>query len=113
MLKQIADPPSLLFVQGDVTLLSRWQIAVVGSRNPSASGRDAAYEFARYIAQGEVAITSGLAMGIDAAAHQGALVSGKTIAVIGTGLDSVYPTKNWQLAKMILPLMVRWFQSLL
>ncbi len=101
LLKQIADPPSLLFVQGDVTLLSQWQIAVVGSRNPSASGRDVAYEFARYIAQGEVAITSGLAMGIDAAAHQGALVSGKTIAVIGTGLDSVYPTKNRQLANDI------------
>jgi len=98
LLKQIADPPSLLFVQGDVSLLSSWQVAVVGSRNPSASGRDTAYEFARYIAQGDVAITSGLAMGIDAAAHKGALTSGKTVAVIGTGLDSVYPAKNRTLA---------------
>ncbi len=99
LLKQIADPPSLLFVQGDVSLLSHWQIAMVGSRNPSASGRDTAYEFARYIAQGDIAITSGLAMGIDAAAHRGALASqGKTIAVIGTGLDNVYPAKNRGLA---------------
>ena len=99
LLKQISDPPSLLFVQGDVDLLSQWQIAIVGSRNPSASGRDTAYEFARYLAQGGIAITSGLAMGVDAAAHQGALASqGKTIAVIGTGLDRVYPAKHRALA---------------
>ena len=99
LLKQIADPPSLLFVQGDVSLLSQWQIAVVGSRNPSASGRDTAYEFARYLAQGGITINSGLAMGIDAAAHQGALAAqGKTVAVIGTGLDRVYPAKHRDLA---------------
>ncbi len=99
LLKQISDPPSLLFVQGDVDLLSQWQIAIVGSRNPSASGRDTAYEFARYLAQGGIAISSGLAMGVDAAAHQGALaVQGKTVAVIGTGLDRVYPAKNKALA---------------
>jgi len=102
LLKQIADPPSLLFVQGDVSLLSQWQIALVGSRNPSASGRDTAYEFARYLAQGGISITSGLAMGIDAAAHQGALAAaGKTVAVIGTGLDRVYPAKHRQLAHEI------------
>ncbi len=99
LLKQIADPPSLLFVQGDVDLISQWQIAMVGSRNPSASGRDTAYEFARYMAQMGLTITSGLAMGIDAAAHQGALAGqGKTIAVIGTGLDRVYPAKHRDLA---------------
>lgn len=99
LLKQISDPPSLLFVQGDVALLSQWQIAMVGSRNPSASGRDTAYEFAKYMAQGGLTITSGLAMGIDAAAHQGALsAKGKTIAVIGTGLDRVYPAKHRDLA---------------
>ena len=99
LLKQIADPPSLLFVQGDVDLVSQWQIAIVGSRNPSASGRDTAYEFARYMAQMGLTITSGLAMGIDAAAHQGALAGqGKTIAVIGTGLDRVYPAKHRDLA---------------
>ncbi len=99
LLKQIADPPSLLFVQGDADLLSQWQIAMVGSRNPSASGRNTAYEFSRYMAQGGLTITSGLAMGIDAAAHQGALAGqGKTIAVIGTGLDRVYPAKHRDLA---------------
>mgnify|MGYP000591464416 CR=1 FL=1 len=95
LLKQLPDPPSLLFAQGDVSLLSQWQIAIVGSRNPSASGRDTAYEFSRYLAQSGLTMTSGLAMGIDAAAHQGALAAqGKTIAVIGTGLDSVYPAKH-------------------
>ena len=99
LLKQISDPPSILFVQGDVDLLSQWQIALVGSRNPSASGRDTAYEFSRYMAQGGLTITSGLAMGIDAAAHQGALAAqGKTVAVMGTGLDRVYPAKNRSLA---------------
>jgi DNA processing protein len=99
LLKEIADPPSILFVQGDVDLLSQWQLAVVGSRNPSAPGRDNAFEFSRFLAQGGLTITSGLAMGIDAAAHQGALaVQGKTIAVIGTGLDRVYPAKHRDLA---------------
>ncbi len=99
LLKQIADPPSLLFAQGDVDLLSQWQIALVGSRNPSTSGSDTSYEFARYLAQGGITITSGLAMGIDAAAHKGALaVGGKTIAVVGTGLDRVYPAKHRSLA---------------
>ncbi len=102
LLKQIADPPSMLFVQGDADLLSSWQIAIVGSRNPSASGRDSSYAFARYLAQGGITISSGLAMGIDAAAHQGALSSqGKTIAVVGTGLDRVYPAKHRSLAHEI------------
>lgn len=98
LLKEITDPPSMLFVQGDVSLLSQWQLAVVGSRNPSPSGRDNAFEFSRFLAQGGLTITSGLAMGIDAAAHQGALAAqGKTIGVIGTGLDRVYPTKHREL----------------
>jgi len=99
LLKQISDPPSLLFVQGDASLLSQWQIALVGSRNPSASGRETAFEFSRYLAKQGLTVSSGLAMGIDAAAHQGALAAqGKTIAVIGTGLDRVYPAKNRDLA---------------
>jgi len=102
LLKQIPDPPALLFVQGDVNLLSKWQLAIVGSRNPSASGRDTAFEFARYLADGDIVITSGLATGIDAAAHKGALASsGKTIAVIGTGLDRVYPAAHRDLAHHI------------
>jgi DNA processing protein len=103
LLKQIADPPCLLFVEGNVDLLSTWQLAMVGSRNPTASGRDTAYEFARYLTQAELTITSGLAMGVDAAAHQGALSSmGKTIAVVGTGLDIVYPSKHKKLADQII-----------
>lgn len=102
LLKQIADPPAVLFVQGDVSLLSQWQLAIVGSRNPSKSGQGLAFDFARYLVQGNIVVTSGMAMGIDAAAHQGALaVAGKTIAVIGTGLDRVYPAKNRDLAHSI------------
>lgn len=102
LLKHITDPPPLLFVQGDVSLLNAWQLAIVGSRNPSASGRESAYAFAEYLASGELIITSGLAMGIDAAAHQGALAGGgKTIAVVGTGLDRVYPAKHRDLAHQI------------
>ncbi|WP_438969732.1 DNA-processing protein DprA [Methylophaga sp.] len=99
LLKQIPDPPSILYVQGDVTLLSQWQLAIVGSRNPSASGRNTAFDFARYLASGGLTITSGLATGIDGAAHKGALAAGgKTIAVVGTGLDRVYPAQHRQLA---------------
>lgn len=102
LLQQIPDPPALLFVQGDISLLSKWQLAVVGSRNPSASGRDTAFEFSRYLAQGDIVITSGLATGIDAAAHKGALAAAsKTIAVIGTGLDRVYPAAHRDLAHHI------------
>lgn len=91
-----------MFVQGDVTLLNAWQLAIVGSRNPSSSGRESAYAFAEYLASGDLIITSGLAMGIDAAAHQGALAGGgKTIAVVGTGLDRVYPAKHHDLAHQI------------
>lgn len=102
LLKQIPDPPALLYVQGDAQLLRHWQIAIVGSRNPSASGRDSAFEFARYLVGAELIITSGLATGIDAAAHKGALAaSGKTIAVVGTGLDRVYPSAHRDLAHQI------------
>lgn len=102
LLKEIPDPPSLLFTQGDINLLSHWQLAIVGSRNPSRSGRDMAYDFARYLAGCNITISSGLAMGIDAEAHQGALAAGgKTLAVIGTGLDRVYPAKHRELAHKI------------
>lgn len=102
LLKEIPDPPPLLFVQGDINCLQDWQLAIVGSRNPSASGRDSAFEFARYLASGGLHICSGLADGIDAAAHKGALAGGgKTIAVVGTGLDRVYPAKNRELAHQI------------
>jgi DNA processing protein len=102
-LKQIYDPPLLLFVQGNVTLLNRQQIAMVGSRNASINGRENAFEFAQQLAKVGLVITSGLALGIDGAAHKGTLaVKGKTIAVVATGLDQVYPARHRLLAKNIL-----------
>lgn len=102
LLKEISDPPPILYVQGDMSLLSQWQLAIVGSRNPTASGKNTAYDFARYLAHGGMTITSGLASGIDGAAHQGALAAGgKTIAVVATGLDRVYPAQHRELAHQI------------
>lgn len=101
-LKEIADPPAILFVQGNTKLLSSAQIAIVGSRNPTASGLQIAHEFAQTLCEQGFTITSGLAIGIDAASHQGALAAdGKTIAVAGTGLNLVYPACHQQLAAQI------------
>ncbi len=101
-LKEISDPPPILFVKGNVELLSLPQIAIVGSRNPSTSGLETARTFAKTLSQCGFVITSGLALGIDAAAHQGALaVKGYTIAVAGTGLDRVYPARHKDLATEI------------
>ncbi len=101
MLREISDPPILLYIHGDPELLSAPQLAIVGSRNPSASGRDISYEFARHLAGRGFTITSGLATGIDGAAHSGALEQGRTIAITGTGLDRVYPARHRQLAHQI------------
>jgi DNA processing protein len=102
LLLQIADPPPLLYVHGNVEALGQLQLAMVGSRNPPASGQRTATEFARYLALAGLTITSGLALGIDAASHQGALDVGKsTIAVMGTGLDRVYPSRHRELAHVI------------
>jgi len=101
-LKEIADPPPILFVRGNPELLSRPQIAIVGSRNPSSSGVDCAFSFAQDLSRHGFVITSGLALGIDAASHQGALnAHGHTIAVAGTGLDRVYPARHKDLATEI------------
>lgn len=103
LLREIPKPPPLLFVRGDPTCLSLPQVAVVGSRNPTAGGSENAERFARYLAECGFAITSGLALGIDAAAHQGALnAGGKTIAVMGTGIDLIYPSRHRGLAQAIL-----------
>ncbi|MCF6355752.1 MAG: DNA-processing protein DprA [Candidatus Polarisedimenticolaceae bacterium] len=102
LLRETADPPAALFVHGDPALLASPQIAMVGSRNPSVSGKSTAKEFARYLAGAGITITSGLAIGIDGASHQGALAAhGTTIAVMGTGLDRVYPASHHGLAKQI------------
>lgn len=101
-LKEIADPPPVLFVRGNPELLKRPQIAMVGSRNPSVSGMETARDFARTLSRHGFVITSGLALGIDAASHRGALdAHGYTIAVAGTGLDRVYPARHKDLATEI------------
>jgi len=101
-LKQIADPPMLLFVRGDSEYLAHPQLAIVGSRNPTHTGRGLAREFAAYLASCGLTITSGLASGIDGAAHQGAIeAGGTTLAVTGTGLDRVYPARHRDLAHQI------------
>lgn len=102
LLKEIADPPLALFVDGDPTLLSTPQLGIVGSRNPSHAGLDNAYDFAKFLTQTGLTITSGLAMGIDTESHKGALATqGKTIAVLGTGINKIYPATNKALAKQI------------
>jgi DNA processing protein len=102
LLLQTADPPLLLYVQGDVALLSRPSLAIVGSRNASAQGADNAHAFAAHLSRQGWTIVSGLAHGIDAAAHQGGLTGpGSTIAVVGTGLDRVYPARHRALAHRI------------
>ena len=101
-LKETYDPPPLLFLRGNKHLLSRPQIAIVGSRNPSREGRQIAYEFAYSLAQDGITIASGLALGIDAASHEGALkATGHTVAVAGSGLDRVYPASHKALATEI------------
>lgn len=101
-LKHLTDPPPLLYVQGDINLLARQQLAIVGSRNPSAGAKQDAYRFAKDLSQQGLVITSGMAMGIDAQAHLGALEAGApTIAVCGTGLDRVYPSTHQRLAHQI------------
>ncbi|MHB8622478.1 MAG: DNA-processing protein DprA [Sulfuricaulis sp.] len=99
LLREIPDPPAMLYVLGDRRLLARPQLAIVGSRNPTPIGRDNARAFATSLAGAGLVITSGLALGVDGAAHRGALeAGGKTIALAGTGLDRVYPPPHRDLA---------------
>jgi DNA processing protein len=101
-LREIASAPPILFAQGNVSILKKAQIAMVGSRNPTPSGEDIAYQFAKSFSNAGLVITSGLALGIDAACHEGALANnGETIAVMGTGPDLVYPKRHHGLAKKI------------
>jgi len=102
LLAEISGAPALLCVSGDIDLLLRAQIAIVGSRNPSAGGRDTAAAFAADFARSGLLVTSGLADGVDAAAHAAALDAGEpTVAVVGTGTDLVYPARNRALAARI------------
>jgi len=102
LLKEIRDPPSILYAIGNIALLSSPQIAIIGSRNCTPGGANTARDFSSYLSRAGLTITSGMALGIDQHAHQGALdASGNTIAVIGTGIDRIYPSKNRQLAYQI------------
>ena len=99
LLLQTADPPPLLYIKGRRELLNRPALAVVGSRNATAQGNANAEEFARTLSNAGITIVSGLALGIDAAAHRGGLAgAASSIAVVGTGLDVVYPARNRELA---------------
>ena len=102
-LLQIEDPPLLLHLEGDPAALRHpLRLAMVGSRNPTAQGADHARQFARALAEAGACIVSGLALGIDGAAHEGALEAGGcTVAVVGTGLDQIYPKKHQALAQRI------------
>ena len=101
-LLQTADPPLLLYVQGTLDVLALPALAIVGSRHPTPQGRDNARHFASALAEQGYLIVSGLALGIDGAAHQGALQAGRpTVAVVGTGLDLVYPPSHRELARRI------------
>jgi DNA processing protein len=102
-LNDLYDPPEELYIYGDMNLLYQPMIAIVGSRNASIRGVLAARAFARALSQAGLVVLSGLARGIDGAAHQGALdlVTGPTVAVCGTGLDIVYPREHTKLAGAI------------
>lgn len=104
-LLQTPDPPLLLYVNGNPTLLGRPAVAVVGSRSATAAGLDNATAFSRYLAEHQYTVVSGLAQGIDAAAHEGALQAGpqggSTIAVMATGIDLVFPARHRALAHRI------------
>jgi DNA processing protein len=102
MLLETADPPCLLYAHGRTDLLNRPALAVVGSRNASAQGLQNAEGFARSLSDAGLTIVSGLALGIDAAAHRGGLRGpGSTVAVLGTGVDVIYPGRNSALAEEI------------
>jgi DNA processing protein len=101
-LLQTADPPLLLYVRGDPAVLARPGIAIVGSRQASAQGKDNARAFARALGEQGYVVVSGLAQGIDAAAHEGGLASPSgSVAVVGTGLDRSYPPRHAELAARI------------
>ncbi|MGY4532251.1 DNA processing protein [Pseudomonas sp. TE3786] len=103
LLADLPDAPPMLFIAGNPVLLQQPQLAIVGSRRASKPGMDTASAFARSLAAGGFVITSGMALGIDGAAHQGALAAGgRTIAVVGTGLEQVYPPRHRQLATRII-----------
>ncbi len=101
-LKELPDAPPILYVRGDIDYLKQPQLAMVGSRNPTAAGRNTAREFAKHLSNAGITITSGLASGIDGASHEGALQGlAGSIAVVAHGLDIIYPAQHQKLAQQI------------
>lgn len=102
LLAEISDPPACIWTRGDRSVLSATVVAVIGARKASQEGLIAAGEIAFDLARAGIVVASGLARGIDSAAHRGALdAGGKTIAVLGTGIDRVYPAENDELTERI------------
>jgi DNA processing protein len=103
LLRSIQRPPLALYVAGNVAALNDPQLSIVGSRHPWPSGREIAFEFAEFLSRRGLGITSGLAQGIDSAAHRGTLAAqGITLAVLGSGVDVIYPDSNRSLSDEIL-----------
>ncbi len=103
LLKEIPDPPEKIFIKGSLESLGSTSIAIVGTRKATSLGEKTAEEFSRALAEAGITIVSGLAIGIDSAAHRGALkAEAKTVAVLGGGIDKIYPAQNENLAKQIL-----------
>lgn len=103
LLKQIPDAPLVLYVRGDAKILSKYAVAMVGTRRPSAYGSSVAHRLAHDLAQRQLVVVSGLARGIDSAGHRGALeAQGTTVAVLGSGIDVIYPRENTRLAEQIM-----------
>lgn len=102
LLKEIPDPPIVLYAQGQLASLNQPKLAMVGTRNPSVTGSENARNFARELSRHGITIVSGLALGIDGQAHIGCLeAEGRTIAVLGTGIDCIYPRRHLKLAEQI------------
>lgn len=103
LLKQIFDAPPILYAIGDLTCLNQLMISIVGTRKPSIHGSETAWQFAFELAKNNIAVVSGLALGIDAQAHKGSIAGGgKTIAILGTGIDCIYPRSHTYLANQII-----------
>ena len=103
LLRQLPDPPLVLYVRGEVKALAAWSVAIVGTRRPTAYGTSVAHRLAHDLSERQLVIVSGLARGIDSAAHCGALEArGRTIAVLGSGVDVIYPRENRKLAERIM-----------
>jgi DNA processing protein len=102
LMKEIPDPPPVLYTIGNLSCLKQPTVAMVGSRKPSITGSETAWRFAFELAKKNITIVSGLALGIDAQAHSGCLeAEGKTVAVMGTGIDCIYPRRHVRLAEKI------------